>query len=43
MGQMSAIAEPLRAGRIRRDSWVEQAKFLSAGDMAGFEGKFGRL
>jgi len=31
------------AGRIRRDSWVEQAKFLSAGDMAGFEGKFGRL
>ena len=31
------------AGRIRRDSWVEQAKFLAAGDMAGFEGKFGRL
>ncbi|MEO6717657.1 MAG: hypothetical protein ABIM50_10490 [Novosphingobium sp.] len=31
------------AGRIRRDSWVEQAKFLAAGDMAGFEGKFGRV
>ena len=31
------------AGRIRRDSWVEQAKFLAAGDTAGFEGKFGRL
>jgi hypothetical protein len=31
------------AGRIRRDSWVEQAKFLAAGDMAGFEGKFGKL
>ena len=31
------------AGRIRRDSWVEQAKFLAAGDAAGFEGKFGRL
>ena len=30
-------------GRIRRDSWVEQARFLAAGDMAGFEGKFGRV
>lgn len=31
------------AGRIRRDSWVEQAKFLATGDVAGFEGKFGKL
>ncbi len=31
------------AGRIRRDSWVEQAQFLAAGDAAGFEGKFGKL
>jgi predicted flap endonuclease-1-like 5' DNA nuclease len=31
------------AGRITRDSWVEQAKFLAAGDTAGFEGKFGKL
>jgi predicted flap endonuclease-1-like 5' DNA nuclease len=31
------------AGRIRRDNWVEQAKFLAAGDTAGFEGKFGKL
>jgi predicted flap endonuclease-1-like 5' DNA nuclease len=31
------------AGRIRRDSWVEQAKFLAAGDTTGFEGKFGKL
>ena len=31
------------AGRIRRDSWVEQAKLLAAGDTAGFEGKFGKL
>ena len=30
-------------GRIRRDSWVEQAKFLAAGDSAGFEAKFGKL
>lgn len=31
------------AGRIRRDSWVEQAKFLASGDTTGFEGKFGKL
>lgn len=31
------------AGRIRRDSWVEQCRFLAEGDTAGFEGKFGRL
>jgi predicted flap endonuclease-1-like 5' DNA nuclease len=30
-------------GRVRRDSWVEQAKFLAAGDVAGFEGKYGKL
>jgi predicted flap endonuclease-1-like 5' DNA nuclease len=31
------------AGRIRRDNWVEQAKFLAAGDAAGFEARFGKL
>jgi len=31
------------AGRIRRDNWIEQARLLSAGDTAGFEGKFGSL
>ena len=30
------------AGRIRRDSWVEQAKLLSAGDETGFVQKFGQ-
>lgn len=30
-------------GRIRRDSWVEQAKFLTQDDMGGFETKFGKL
>ena len=30
-------------GRIRRDSWVEQAKLLAAGDMAGYESRFGKL
>lgn len=31
------------AGRIRRDSFVEQARFLAAGDIAGFEARFGAL
>lgn len=31
------------AGRPARDNWVEQAKFLAAGDVAGFEGKFGKV
>lgn len=30
-------------GRIRRDSWVEQAGFLAKGDIAGFEGRFGKV
>lgn len=31
------------AGRIRRDNWVEQARHLAAGDVAGFEARFGKL
>jgi predicted flap endonuclease-1-like 5' DNA nuclease len=31
------------AGRIRRDNWVEQARYLAAGDVAGFEARFGKL
>jgi len=31
------------AGRIRRDNWVDQARFLAAGDVAGFEAQFGKL
>jgi predicted flap endonuclease-1-like 5' DNA nuclease len=30
-------------GRIRRDDWLAQARFLAAGDRAGYESKFGRL
>jgi predicted flap endonuclease-1-like 5' DNA nuclease len=30
-------------GRILRDRWVDQAKLLAAGDVAGFEEKFGKL
>lgn len=29
-------------GRIRRDSWVEQAKLLQAGNIEAYEAKFGR-
>lgn len=29
------------AGRIRRDSWVEQARLLASGDSAGFASRFG--
>ena len=31
------------AGRIGRDNWVDQAKLLIAGDIAGFEKKYGSL
>lgn len=31
------------AGRISRDNWVDQAKLLSAGDVATFEKKYGAL
>ena len=30
-------------GRIVRDRWVEQARLLVAGDIAGFEATFGKL
>jgi predicted flap endonuclease-1-like 5' DNA nuclease len=31
------------AGRIGRDNWIDQAKLLVAGDVAGFEKKYGAL
>jgi predicted flap endonuclease-1-like 5' DNA nuclease len=31
------------AGRPVRDSWIEQAGFLVADDVAGYEAKFGKL
>jgi predicted flap endonuclease-1-like 5' DNA nuclease len=37
-GEMGAFK-----GRIVRDRWVEQARFLTAGDIAGFEEQFGKL
>jgi predicted flap endonuclease-1-like 5' DNA nuclease len=31
------------AGRPAKDNWVEQARYLAEGDVAGFEGKFGKV
>ncbi|MFM9976561.1 MAG: helix-hairpin-helix domain-containing protein [Sphingomonadaceae bacterium] len=31
------------SGRMARDQWVEQARLLAAGDIAGFEARFGKL
>jgi len=31
------------SGRIVRDAWVEQARLLDAGDIAGFEAQFGAI
>ena len=51
--QIAALTEPQVAGidarmgtfkgRIARDRWVEQARYLAAGDRAGFEATFGKL
>lgn len=30
-------------GRPVRDQWVDQAKYLAAGDLAGFEAKYGKV
>ena len=30
-------------GRIAHDNWVEQARYLSAGDVSGFEARFGKV
>ena len=30
-------------GRMGRDKWIEQARLLDAGDIAGYEAQFGKL
>ena len=30
-------------GRIVRDNWIEQCRYLAAGDIAGYEAKYGKL
>ena len=43
--EIAAIDPQLGAfqGRIVRDAWVEQARYLAAGDVAGFEARFGKI
>ena len=53
VGQIAALSDDEAAaldarlgaftGRMTRDRWQEQARFLAAGDRAGFEAVFGRL
>lgn len=53
VGQVAALTDDEAAaldaklgafgGRMARDRWLEQARFLAAGDKAGFEAVFGRL
>ena len=31
------------SGRIQRDAWIDQAKFLAKDDIAGFEKKYGKI
>lgn len=43
--QLSALDEKMGVfrGRIERDRWIEQARYLARGDTASFEAEFGRL
>jgi len=53
VGQMAALDEDAAtrldaqlgpfSGRMTVDRWIEQARFLAAGDIAGFEAVFGKL
>lgn len=53
VGQIAALTDDEAAaldarlgpftGRMARDRWQEQSRFLAAGDQAGFEAVFGRL
>jgi predicted flap endonuclease-1-like 5' DNA nuclease len=53
VGQLAALDDDAAArldaqlgsftGRMGRDRWLEQARFLAAGDRAGFEAVFGKL
>lgn len=53
VGQLAALTDDEAAaldarlgpftGRMARDRWQEQARFLAAGDVKGFEAVFGRL
>ena len=43
--QIQALDEQMGVfrGRLERDRWVEQARYLARGDTKGFEAEFGRI
>jgi predicted flap endonuclease-1-like 5' DNA nuclease len=43
VARVDAALPPAFQGRITRDNWIEQARFLAGGDVAGYETKFGKL
>ncbi len=43
IARVDAALPPAFQGRIVRDNWTGQARFLASGDVAGYEGKFGKL
>jgi predicted flap endonuclease-1-like 5' DNA nuclease len=43
IARVDAALPPAFQGRIVRDNWTEQARFLASGDVAGYEAQFGKL
>jgi predicted flap endonuclease-1-like 5' DNA nuclease len=43
IARVDAALPPAFQGRIVRDAWVDQARFLAGDDVAGYEAKFGKL
>ena len=43
VARVDGMLPPAFQGRIVRDNWVEQARLLAGGDLAGYEEKFGKL
>jgi predicted flap endonuclease-1-like 5' DNA nuclease len=43
VARVDSALPPAFQGRIARDNWIVQARFLAGGDVAGYEAKFGKL
>jgi predicted flap endonuclease-1-like 5' DNA nuclease len=43
LARIDGALPPAFAGRPARDKWIEQARFLAAGDQPGYEAQFGKL
>jgi predicted flap endonuclease-1-like 5' DNA nuclease len=43
VARIDSALPPAFRGRIVRDNWIEQARFLASDDVAGYEAKFGKL